>query len=1073
MSNFNNTTLLRSALLGSACVMAALTAVPAYADDSMETIVVTGIRGSLQRNMDIKRDSLGLVDAITMEDIGKFPDANLAQALMRIPGVTTSITSNATNNGQSTTTGQGTTITVRGFGPQFNETLFDGRVVPSGIGGRSFDFSGLSADMVSRLDVLKSPDAAMSSGAIGATINVVYPKPFDKPGLTVSASAAGGINTDEGRWKPNGNFLISNTFANDRVGVLVAGAYSSLSVTQNQVQNWGWIGQYIAPCQLSTWTGADCNSLSPTTANYTIPAGGKIYVDPATGAQVTATAPNAVTLNSLTTADGQVKTGLGTGTATMNAAGGDTNVAISIPNPATLVDKTKPIWWTQDYAVDWNQIQEERINLRGVLQFRPTDAVEITVDGNFARDDLMQDSLTYALWNGVGDMRKVQTSKYGTVTAFTRHGPQDFDDVRSQQVQQTYSWGINGKWSVNDHITVIADFSQVLAALNPGHLSHFGEQSAGIGYGPSTPTGLYGTDYTVTQPGGRALPYYSGVGPSGDASKFTGINTGLTPDGSILGTHVMVTSTTQNTYLVNQMRLESDLEYSNLKIKFGAQYTPEHYTTSGYTDIGGTSNNNWQSVSGYGPDSQNYTASGSNAGFHLPASLFHGVRTIGDIPGWSAPAGGVIPGLPILDAREVYAYLDQKLQSVSCPVLGVDSNNKPIYDVPTVNGFNCGGPNSPSGFRGGFTSAKLVDFDKTAYQKLNEDTYAAYLSFNTETKLADMPLKVNGGVRWEYTRVWAMGYGQNLKDMKVTPGDLTNYNFILSDSTVVAKKNAYSYLLPNIDLTLFVTDDIHIRADASRTMTRPPITDLKGNLTYTGRKGSLSSSGGNPYELPYISDNMDIAAEWYYDQNSYLSVDTFLKTVSNWVVAGTSTFTVPGVIDPNTGAAPVFTLTSNINGPSANIYGLEVAWQHVFGDSGFGFLVNGTVVGTNKPYDPNNLVVGNFGMPGLADSANATVFYDKDGVELRLAANWRDVYLDKFGQGQSGGTSFGAEPIFVNGNWDLTASGGYEFTDNIKAYFTISNLTNNSYSTRGRFPDQVYSVISIGRSYMVGLHYKM
>jgi outer membrane receptor for ferrienterochelin and colicin len=204
-----------------------------------------------------------------------------------------------------------------------------------------------------------------------------------------------------------------------------------------------------------------------------------------------------------------------------------------------------------------------------------------------------------------------------------------------------------------------------------------------------------------------------------------------------------------------------------------------------------------------------------------------------------------------------------------------------------------------------------------------------------------------------------------------------------------------------------------------------------------------------------------------------VSGDVFLKTVSNWVVGGTTTITVPGVIDPHTGAAPVFTLTANVNGPSANIYGIEVAWQHVFGDSGFGYLVNATWVDTNRPYNPNNLIVGNFGMPGLADAANATVFYDKNGIELRLAVNWRDTYLDRFGQGQSGGTSFGSEPIFVNGNWDLTLSGGYDITDNVKAYFTASNLLDASYSTRGRFPDQVYSVISIGRSFMAGVHFKL
>ena len=710
-----------------------------------------------------------------------------------------------------------------------------------------------------------------------------------------------------------------------------------------------------------------------------------------------------------------------------------------------------------------------------MAQFRPTDALEITVDGNFSRDDLMQDSLTYALWNSVGDMRNVKTSADGTITAFTRFGPQDFDDVRSQQIQQTYNVGVNAKLKVSDHITLVADYNQALAALNPGGRDHLQEVSAGIGYGPSDPVhGIYGSAYTVTQAGDHNLPYYSGVGPSGDASKFTGLNTGLTPDGSILGSHVMVVNNRNNTYLVNQARLETDFEYDNLKIKVGAQYQPNHFITHSFTDLFGGSNNNWQVVSGYGPDSHNQLASGSNAGFHLPASLFHGVKVpkSDSIPGWTAPTGGVIPGLPITNAYDVYAYLNGKTgTSITCPVVGTDSSGNPIYGVPTPNGVNCGALTSPAGFHGMIPSL-MPDESMSQYQKLFEDNYAFYFSFASEAKVADMPLQINGGVRWEYTQMTASGFGTNLTNMLVTPGDLTAYNFILSAPTVVSVNNAYSYLLPNLDLNLAVTDDFHVRFDASRTMTRAPIANLTATVSYGGRKGSLVATGGNPDLLPFLSDNVDIAAEWYYGENSYLSGDVFLKQVSNFVVNGTSTLVVPGVIDPNTGTNPIFSLRSVINGPTADVYGLEVAWQHVFEDSGFGYLINGTIVQTNKPYDPNNLLVSNFAVTGLADSMNTTIFYDKDGIELRFAANWRDTYLDRFGQGQGNGY-FGTEPIFVNGSWDLSLSGGYDITDNIKAYFTASNLLDNSYSTRGRFPDQVYGVISVGRSYTAGLHFKL
>jgi outer membrane receptor for ferrienterochelin and colicin len=78
-------------------------------DDNIEEVVVTGIRASLQRSMDIKRDAKGIVDGISAEDIGKFPDTNLAESLQRITGVAI-----------ERDRGEGSKITVRGFGPDFN-----------------------------------------------------------------------------------------------------------------------------------------------------------------------------------------------------------------------------------------------------------------------------------------------------------------------------------------------------------------------------------------------------------------------------------------------------------------------------------------------------------------------------------------------------------------------------------------------------------------------------------------------------------------------------------------------------------------------------------------------------------------------------------------------------------------------------------------------------------------------------------------------------------------------------------------------------------------------------------------
>src|SRR6185312_10680492 len=154
MSNFNfGAVRLRAALLCSAGLVA-LAAGPAAAQPAtngqVESVTVTGLIGSLQRNLDIKRNAAGLVDAISAEDIGKFPDVDIAAAMQRIPGVTV-FRGASMLGGVPTSTGTATQITVRGFGPSFNETLFDDRKIASGI-GRNFDFSSIGADFVSEID---------------------------------------------------------------------------------------------------------------------------------------------------------------------------------------------------------------------------------------------------------------------------------------------------------------------------------------------------------------------------------------------------------------------------------------------------------------------------------------------------------------------------------------------------------------------------------------------------------------------------------------------------------------------------------------------------------------------------------------------------------------------------------------------------------------------------------------------------------------------------------------------------------------------------------------------------------
>jgi TonB-dependent receptor len=140
----------------------------------LETVVVTGIRRALETSVNLKRSSSGLVDGIVAEDIGKFPDTNLAESLSRISGVSI-----------DRANGEGTRITVRGMGPDFNLVLLNGRQMPgasldgSAPSSRSFDFSNLASDGVAALEVYKTSRASSPTGGMGATVNVRTQRPFD------------------------------------------------------------------------------------------------------------------------------------------------------------------------------------------------------------------------------------------------------------------------------------------------------------------------------------------------------------------------------------------------------------------------------------------------------------------------------------------------------------------------------------------------------------------------------------------------------------------------------------------------------------------------------------------------------------------------------------------------------------------------------------------------------------------------------------------------------------------------------------------------------------------------------
>jgi len=200
------------------------------ADASQTDIVVTGIRRSIESSAAQKRDAAGILDAISSEDLGKFPDANVAESLQRIPGVAI-----------DRSNGEGQSVTVRGLGPNFNTVLFNGRSFASDNYNRAFSFDLLPAELISGAQVYKSSQAPLQSGGIGATINLQTPKPLALKGFKGVFTGKANYEKNSDKFTPQLFGLLSDTFADGKLGLLGSISYQRRKASVTSITTDGYI----------------------------------------------------------------------------------------------------------------------------------------------------------------------------------------------------------------------------------------------------------------------------------------------------------------------------------------------------------------------------------------------------------------------------------------------------------------------------------------------------------------------------------------------------------------------------------------------------------------------------------------------------------------------------------------------------------------------------------------------------------------------------------------------------------------------------------------------------------------
>lgn len=227
--------------LGTALVAAF--AAPAFAQDAApaegeeDAIIVSGFRASLENAVNEKKNNDQIVESVSAEDIGKLPDASIGESIARLPGVTSQRLNGRSNN-----------ISIRGFGPDFSQTLLNGREQTSTGDNRAVEFDQYPSEIVNQVVVYKSPTASLVGQGLVGTIDIRTVRPLDygKSVLAVGARGTyadlGALNAGSKKYGYRANATFIDQFADDTIGIALSASYVDEPYQLQEFNAWGYAG---------------------------------------------------------------------------------------------------------------------------------------------------------------------------------------------------------------------------------------------------------------------------------------------------------------------------------------------------------------------------------------------------------------------------------------------------------------------------------------------------------------------------------------------------------------------------------------------------------------------------------------------------------------------------------------------------------------------------------------------------------------------------------------------------------------------------------------------------------------
>jgi TonB-dependent receptor len=1012
-------------LLGSAVILPAMAQ---EATDNTEVIQIKGVRGSLSQSMNIKRQSSGVVDAITAVDMGKFPDTNLAESLQRITGVSI----NRVN-------GEGSEVTVRGFGGGFNLVTLNGRQMPAANVGtisgnpndkgatgssRSFDFANLASEGVSGIEVFKTGRASITSGGIGAAINIKTLQPLDQ-GESRATVGIKAVKDESGDGITPELSGVTNWINEESTfGVALFGSFQERDSGSRALS----VEQFV----LRDWAESDL-------ASFTDP--GVVAVNPPTVGQIVAIPSNI---------------GLGV-----------------------------------------NNDNRERTNAMLTVQFAPMEDFRLTFDALYAKNEKDSTSVTDGIWfsRQFSNVEFDGNPVVSTPVKFSEDigaGGKDFffQNLKQATKDELKSFGFNADYWVSDSLNLT--FDAVTSEATSGGNNPGGYNTVRFNMAGST-AGFQTVDFT------RSIPQASimVVDPAGNQNGIF--------DKADIGSQVTETYKSNQTTDSDQVRLEGKWTLDDYTLDFGVGYIS--------TSMAQTNFNTQDQLGGWGA---------SFAG-DIPEGLFEQSCTSCAFEDHDMSG---VEGADALAADSSTTADDTSgVLKPTIPLGSVSFSGDPVALLNAV------GPTYGVGFDN-LTPNSSND------NKIEEEVLSAFVQLDTDYYIGDMELNVLAGLRYEKTDVTSSSNQVITESIDW----LSDNDFITNLSAgvdAIVDKNDYTNLLPSLDLTLNVRDDIKARFSYSKTLARPAYdqlyqaTALSVPQRITALGGSATASKGNAQLSPLESTNIDLSLEWYYSESSVISIGYYTKDVKNFVGTAQNAQPLFGILDPTSadseftsqaiteldnlglaknetnlftmtailqnpadfpgGAADFeagqtfatevfnaydvyavegdplreFQVTSPVNNKSATIDGFEVAWQHFFGETGFGYQANYTTVNGDIGYDNAAAIsVDQFALEGLSDTANLVLIYEKDGLSTRIAYNWRDEFLSKVNRG------FGnRNPVNVASTSQIDINASYNVMEDLTVSLDIINLTEEGQRQFGRSKNNVFFVQEADRRFVLSASY--